>query len=84
VARQSPPIARNRGSYSGSVSKDILIVGHRVPVVTGFVGVRTRQPIGRGSGRRVVPGAEVARGRLEAAGRRLEAFTVGVASAVSR
>ena len=75
MARQASPIARGSGAYAGSVSEGVLVVGHRVRVVTGFVGVGSRQPMGRQSGgpasaeatadRRVVPGAEVAEDFLE-------------------
>jgi len=56
MGRREPSRDRHRrrqgtGAYAGSVSGDILIIGHRVHVVTGFVGVWTRQPIGRWSGR---------------------------------
>ena len=52
-----------------SVGQHVLVVGHRVHVVTGFVGVWTREALRRRSGRpacaeatagrRVVPGAQV-------------------------
>jgi len=47
-----------------SVGQHVLVVGHGVHVVTGFVGVGPRHPLRRRPGGRVMPGAEVAENLL--------------------
>src|ERR1051326_7370454 len=48
-----------------SVGEGVFVVGHRVQVVARFVGAWTRNRLGKGLGRRVMPGAEMAQDLLD-------------------
>ena len=45
---------------AGSVGKGVFVVRGRIDIITRFVGVWTPHALWRRSGRRVVPGAQVA------------------------
>jgi hypothetical protein len=54
LARQAPPAAQEASDWHGSIGQHVFVVGHRVHIVTRFVGVRARHALWRRSRRRVI------------------------------